>query len=221
MRISRRSASGRMRTAATGKKSRKVERVEHRRRSRAASNALQGDAANGQRPSARHSARPRIERNVRSLTDLAPANEAGQALDKILPAECVQPARQKAGGYDAALLFLVFPIGVVGQAMADRDRGRRRRPPCKGRWESVATSAIPIGAPTTASCCRRKSEAAISVRRYGATRPLAEDRVRKRNGASSTRSCRRSMAIDICNSESLRTSRSRLRYFNRSLGTDH
>jgi hypothetical protein len=58
----------------------------------------------------------RIERNVRLLTDL----RGKGALDAILPAECVQPARQKRRRFDATLLFLVYPIGVVGQAMADR-----------------------------------------------------------------------------------------------------
>jgi Glycosyl hydrolases family 15 len=60
----------------------------------------------------------RIESNVRLLTDLLRRGRG--ALDAILPAECVQPARQKRRRFDAALLFLVYPIGVVGQAMADQ-----------------------------------------------------------------------------------------------------
>ena len=60
----------------------------------------------------------RIERNVRLLTDLLRRGRA--ALDAILPAECVQRAKQKCRRFDAALLFLVYPIGAVGQAMADR-----------------------------------------------------------------------------------------------------
>lgn len=60
----------------------------------------------------------RIQRNVRLLTDLLCRGRG--ALDAILPAECAQPARQKRRRFDAALLFLVYPIAVVGQAMADR-----------------------------------------------------------------------------------------------------
>jgi hypothetical protein len=60
----------------------------------------------------------RVERNVRLLTDLL--RRGRKALDAILPAECIQAARQKRRRFDAALLFLVYPIGVVGQAMADR-----------------------------------------------------------------------------------------------------
>ena len=107
----------------------------------------------------------RIERNVRLLTDLLRRGRG--ALDAILPAECVQPARQKRRRFDAALLFLVYPIGVVGQAMADQivgdvvghlqgDVGIRRYIGDR------------IGAPTTASCFRRKSEAATSVRTWSA-----------------------------------------------------
>ena len=60
----------------------------------------------------------RIQRNVRLLTALLCRGRG--ALDAILPAECAQPARQKRRRFDAALLFLVYPIAVVGQAMADR-----------------------------------------------------------------------------------------------------
>ena len=59
----------------------------------------------------------RIERNVRLLADLLGRGRG--ALEAILPAECVQPVRQKRRRFDAALLFLDYPIGVVGQAMAD------------------------------------------------------------------------------------------------------
>jgi hypothetical protein len=60
----------------------------------------------------------RIERNVRLLTDLIRLGRG--VLDDILPAECVQPTPQKRRRFDAAPLFLVYPVGVVGQAMADR-----------------------------------------------------------------------------------------------------
>jgi len=41
------------------------------------------------------------------------------ALDAILPGECVQDAPAKRRRYDAALLFLIYPVGVVNDAMAD------------------------------------------------------------------------------------------------------
>jgi phosphorylase kinase alpha/beta subunit len=40
------------------------------------------------------------------------------ALDAILPNECIQDAHRRP--HDAALLFLIHPVGVVGQKMADR-----------------------------------------------------------------------------------------------------
>ena len=41
-------------------------------------------------------------------------------LDKILPHECIQKSSVKKRRYDAALLFLVYPLEVVGDAMGDR-----------------------------------------------------------------------------------------------------
>jgi GH15 family glucan-1,4-alpha-glucosidase len=58
----------------------------------------------------------RIEESVRLATELG--ERGRQALDAILPAECVQPDRSRR--YDAALLFLIYPIGIVDQAMADQ-----------------------------------------------------------------------------------------------------
>jgi hypothetical protein len=58
----------------------------------------------------------RIESNIRLAAELGERGK--QALDKILPAECVQP--DKSRRYDSALLFLIYPIGVVDQPMADR-----------------------------------------------------------------------------------------------------
>jgi hypothetical protein len=47
--------------------------------------------------------------------------EAGvHTLATILPSECAQPAPQKARRYDAALLFLVYPLEVVDDAMGQR-----------------------------------------------------------------------------------------------------
>ena len=43
-----------------------------------------------------------------------------RALREILPAECIQPEEQKRRPYDAALLFLVYPIAVVQRGMADK-----------------------------------------------------------------------------------------------------
>ncbi len=60
----------------------------------------------------------RIGRTVSLLADFI--GRGRRTLDEILPAECVQAERGKRRRYDAALLFLVHPIGVVGQAMADR-----------------------------------------------------------------------------------------------------
>jgi hypothetical protein len=42
------------------------------------------------------------------------------ALDAILPSECVQPDPRKKRRYDAALLFLVYPLEVVDEAMGQR-----------------------------------------------------------------------------------------------------
>jgi phosphorylase kinase alpha/beta subunit len=51
------------------------------------------------------------------VEDLAKRGE--QALARILPAECVQDDPQKARPYDAALLFLIYPLAVVDDEMAD------------------------------------------------------------------------------------------------------
>jgi phosphorylase kinase alpha/beta subunit len=61
--------------------------------------------------------RARIEADLGLLDDLA--RRGRRALDAILPAECVQPEKTKRW-WDAALLFLVYPIGVVDPAMAER-----------------------------------------------------------------------------------------------------
>jgi phosphorylase kinase alpha/beta subunit len=55
------------------------------------------------------------------------ADRGRQALTAILPSECVQPSPRQNRRYDASLLFLVHPLGVVqgGQAaqiLADIDR---------------------------------------------------------------------------------------------------
>jgi hypothetical protein len=60
--------------------------------------------------------RRRITRD--SLDELIAAGE--QALAAILPAECVQPEPLKYRRYDAALLFLVYPLEVVDDTMAQR-----------------------------------------------------------------------------------------------------
>jgi phosphorylase kinase alpha/beta subunit len=52
------------------------------------------------------------------LSDLIGRGEA--ALAGILPDECAQPDPAKRRPYDAALLFLIYPLGVVEGAMAER-----------------------------------------------------------------------------------------------------
>lgn len=42
------------------------------------------------------------------------------SLGTILPSECIQPDPNKNRRYDAALLFLIFPINLVSETMADR-----------------------------------------------------------------------------------------------------
>ncbi|MCA9067071.1 MAG: phosphorylase kinase, partial [Planctomycetaceae bacterium] len=47
-------------------------------------------------------------------------NRAGtDALNSILPAECVQPDPKKNRQHDAALLFLIWPLNVVDRRMAE------------------------------------------------------------------------------------------------------
>ncbi|MEM9906641.1 MAG: glycoside hydrolase family 15 protein [Cyanobacteria bacterium P01_D01_bin.44] len=53
---------------------------------------------------------------VEVLDDLICQGRA--ALDQILPAECIQPANPRQ--YDAALLFLIYPLTVVEGVMADQ-----------------------------------------------------------------------------------------------------
>jgi GH15 family glucan-1,4-alpha-glucosidase len=57
----------------------------------------------------------RIENAIRLAAELG--ERGRQAIDAILPAECAQPGKERR--YDAALLFLVFPIRTVDPAMAD------------------------------------------------------------------------------------------------------
>jgi phosphorylase kinase alpha/beta subunit len=47
-----------------------------------------------------------------------------EALNKILPAECVQPDAMKNRPYDSALLFLIYPLKVAEGEMADTILGR-------------------------------------------------------------------------------------------------
>lgn len=75
--------------------------------------ALIGDAAAQALP-ARHSAALGAD-----LIDQLIA-QGSDALGGILPAECVQPDPDKHRRYDAALLFLIHPLDVVDDAMADR-----------------------------------------------------------------------------------------------------
>ena len=47
-------------------------------------------------------------------------DEGGQALDRILPAECIQEDPSKNRRYDSALLFLIYPMEIVSDPIADR-----------------------------------------------------------------------------------------------------
>lgn len=47
-------------------------------------------------------------------------NEGANVLDNILPAECVQKDPDKERRYDAALLFLIYPLNVVKHEIADQ-----------------------------------------------------------------------------------------------------
>ena len=56
-----------------------------------------------------------------TLDDLERLIEKGrQALDTILPAECIQKDPKKYRRYDSALLFLVYPLDVVDDIMGQR-----------------------------------------------------------------------------------------------------
>ncbi len=88
---------------------------------------------------------------------------------------------------------------------------------CKGTWESVVTSGIRIGAPTTASCFRRKSEAATSVRTWSAATACSKEGQEAQwcifdpimSAIYGDRYLRLGIASDIEN---------QIAYFNRSLG---
>ena len=60
------------------------------------------------------SRRIRDEISADEISDLVQTGEA--ALYRILPKECVEPGKTRL--YDAALLFLVYPLGIVDDAMA-------------------------------------------------------------------------------------------------------
>ncbi len=50
--------------------------------------------------------------------------QGNAALNEILPAECIQPDPKKKRDYDSALLFLIYPLNVVSDAMAETLRDR-------------------------------------------------------------------------------------------------
>ena len=47
-------------------------------------------------------------------------HEGRRTLEEILPCECIQPDPLKYRAYDSALLFLIYPYGIVASEMADR-----------------------------------------------------------------------------------------------------
>ncbi len=60
-----------------------------------------------------------------------------QALAQILPAECVQDDPQKARPYDAALLFLIYPLSVVDDEMADAIVNRTVQAAPRADWHQA------------------------------------------------------------------------------------
>lgn len=50
--------------------------------------------------------------------------EGNSALNQILPAECIQDDPKKHRDYDGALLFLIYPLNVLSDAMATQVRDR-------------------------------------------------------------------------------------------------
>ncbi len=94
----------------------------------------------------------RIEADLELVADLASFGR--RALDDILPAECAQPEPQKRRRFDAALLFLVYPISVVSDAMADEITADVAAY-LQGEIGIVGMSATPTGAPTIGYCSRR------------------------------------------------------------------
>ena len=71
---------------------------------------------------AREGAPPEVAKALADATRARAAalvDQGRAALDAILPGECVQDAPGKRRRYDAALLFLVYPVGIVNDAMAD------------------------------------------------------------------------------------------------------
>ena len=120
-------------------------------------------------------------------------DEGGRALLAILPAECVQLSPRQHRRYDAALLFLVHPLGVVENTLADLvvddvcrylqgPVGIRRylrdsywAPDYEGRVAERIARATTARTSRPATSCSRRSAA-------------------RRSGASSIRSCRRSTA---------------------------
>ena len=56
-----------------------------------------------------------------SLNDVNDLMDEGErALERILPAECIQPDPSQIRYYDSALLFLIYPYNVVSPTMADQ-----------------------------------------------------------------------------------------------------
>jgi phosphorylase kinase alpha/beta subunit len=61
---------------------------------------------------------PQPEFDLVLLNDLI--EQGRQTLAEILPAECIQPADTQNRRYDAALLFLIYPLGVLGDGIASQ-----------------------------------------------------------------------------------------------------
>ena len=89
----------------------------------------------------------RFANRIVGLDDIDRLVEAGsRAFASILPAECTQADPRKFRRYDAALLFLIYPLDVVTDSMGQRI-SRIFRKICKATTEFAGILATFIGRP--------------------------------------------------------------------------
>ena len=152
--------SGRPRTADTGG-SQKDQRVEHRGRSRgleAMKAMLEVSAV----------ARVSLSRESRGMSGFSPISSFAEGSARRYSAGRVRSAREAKAQAVRRGVALSRPPDWRGRSGdGGPDRRRRGPPPARERGNSSYIG-IRIGAPTTASCFRRKSEAATSVRTWSA-----------------------------------------------------
>ena len=94
-----------------------------------------------------------------------------EALENILPAECIQA--EKARRYDSALLFLIYPLGILDDAQSDKPSGQGVSPD-RRRGTNVP---VPCSARSDAS--RRTTGDAVASR---ASQRLIEDVINNLQG---------------------------------------